>query len=286
MFVAAEDRYGRFWQAPLFYYNNIWKVPAPVRFMQYFMQALMLGDFASPFSRPLPISTYTLSLDLLESTGYWDPAIISEDWHIYLQAFFARSGSVRLDRVWLPTLADAPDGDTRLRALVNLYHQSVRHSWGAEDVGYIVTQWRDADTIASWRKTLLLGHVLRDHLLRSVPWFIFMSGWALWTVFQHAGTLWLLTPPVIPLTLRAVWVGGSIAISVVFFLELRRNPPPKLRLLPVRAIELLVCWLMMPVISLFFGAIPAVYAQSKLMFGRDLAWRVTPKRLAEGLNEV
>jgi hypothetical protein len=286
MFVADPDRYDRFWQAPLFYYNNIWKVPATVRFMQYFMQALMLGDFANPFSNPLPISTYTLSLDLLEATGYWDPAIISEDWHIYLQAYFARGGNVKLDRVWLPTMADAPDGPTRWKALLNLYHQSVRHSWGAEDVGYILSQWPDAPEIKWWSKSLLLGHVLRDHLLRSVPWFIFMTGWALWSVFQRAGTLWLITPPILPIVLKVLWVGGAIAISVIFTLELRRNPPERASQVPVRALELFVSWLLMPVISLFFGAIPAVYAQSKLIFGRGLSWRVTPKRLAERLNEL
>jgi hypothetical protein len=169
---------------------------------------------------------------------------------------------------------------------LNLYHQSVRHSWGAEDVGYIVSQWSDAPEIRWWSKSLLLGHVLRDHLLRSVPWFIFMTGWTLWSVFQRAGTLWLITPAILPVVLKVLWVGGAIAISVIFTLELRRNPPERASQVPMRALELFVSWLLMPVISLFFGAIPAVYAQSKLIFGRSLSWRVTPKRLAERLNEL
>ncbi len=287
-FVADSQRYERFWQAPLLYYNNIWRVPVPVRFVSYVIQALMLSDLVNPLAQPLPISTYTLSLDLLDDTGYWDPDVISEDWHIYLQAFFVRKGHVGLTRIYLPVLADAPDGETTTKALLALYHQMVRHSWGAEDFGYMVEQWNDARDIPAWTRYRLLGHVLRDHLLRSVPWFIFLTGWALWNSFAGLGILGLVSNPLVPDILRFTWAGGAVALLALFAIELRRNPPRRRILVPVRALELLACWAVMPVTSLLFCTLPAMYAQSRLMLGQDLLWRVTEKRrtAAEGVKET
>ena len=114
MYVADALRLSTFWQAPMLYYNNLWRVPVPIRFMAYFTHALLMAELANPFAQPLPISTYSLSLKMLDAAGYWDPAVISEDWHIYLQCWFSRRGDVRLAPVFLPTSADMPDGATRV----------------------------------------------------------------------------------------------------------------------------------------------------------------------------
>jgi hypothetical protein len=284
MFAADARRHSTFWQAPMFYYNNVWRVPFPLRFMAYFTHALLIAELANPLAQPLPISTYSLSLKMLEGCGYWDPAVISEDWHIYLQCWFARRGDVRMSRIFLPVFADMPDGDTPLRALTSMYHQSVRHSWGAEDIGFIMQEW--AESGAPLAPTArLFWHVLRDHLLRSVPWFLFTAG-SLLSVM----TLWGLNPmplhyPLLSGALQWLWGASTVGLFVLLAVELRRFPPPRLSKLPARIAELLTAWALLPVISLVFGAVPALYAQTKLMLGLGLTWRVTPKRLAGQLNE-
>lgn len=285
MFVADSRRYATFWQAPMFYYNNLWKVPFPVRFMAYFTHALLIAELANPLAQPLPISTYSLSLKMLHETGYWDPGVISEDWHIYLQCWFSRRGDVRVRRIFLPVSADMPDGATPLKALLSMYHQAVRHSWGAEDIGFIMQEWPDSG-VPFITTARLFWHVLRDHLLRSVPWFLFSAGSLL-----SAMTVWGLNPlplhyPMLSAALQWLWGVASIGLVVVLAIELRRFPPPRLSKLPARIVELLTAWALLPVISLAFGALPALYAQTKLMLGLGLSWRVTPKRLAGQFNET
>jgi hypothetical protein len=284
MFAADDERHSSFWQAPMLYYNNIWKVPVPTRFMAYFTHALFMGELANPFSRPMPLSTYTLSLKMLHQTGYWDTAVISEDWHIFLQCYFANGGKVNLRRVFLPTTADMPDGDTAWEALVALYHQSVRHSWGAEDVGYLLQRWPESD-VPAVRTTLLFEHVTRDHLMRSMPWFVFGAASVLSAMTSRGLNPLPLDYPLLALTLRYLWIGSSVMMLGLLGIELWRYPPSTLTKVPARVVEMLAAWVMLPVISLAFGAVPALYAQTKLMLGFGLNWRVTPKRLAPRLEE-
>jgi hypothetical protein len=285
MYVADRHRHAAFWQAPLLYYNNLWDVPFPVRFMAYITNALLMADLANPLTKPLPISTYTLSLRMLHETGYWDPAVISEDWHIYLQCYFARHGDVRMRRIILPTSADMPDGDTAMGAIAAMYHQAVRHSWGAEDIGYILQQWRGSG-VPALPTTRLFWHVLRDHILRSVPWFLFTAGSVLSFLASHGGNPMLLHQPWLMLSLNTLWLSSSLGLVLLLASELRRFPPPSLSAVPGHLLGLAVAWIGLPVITLAFGAIPALYAQSKLMLGLGLSWRVTPKRIAHQMDRT
>ena len=101
LFAHDERRYARFWQAPLFYDNNLWQVPAPVRFTAWVAHAGQLAELATPLYDSLPISTYTLSLKTAAECGYWDPMVISEDWHSHLNVMFERGGR-RLHRAGVP----------------------------------------------------------------------------------------------------------------------------------------------------------------------------------------
>ena len=125
LFVADPERHRRFWQAPLRYDNNTWQLTAPLRLLTFFMNATLGSELADPLTIDLPLSTYSLSFKLADEAGYWDGAVISEDWHMFLRCLFATGGKVRLRPIFLPTSADAADwghpaavGDEHLPAKV------------------------------------------------------------------------------------------------------------------------------------------------------------------------
>lgn len=291
MFAHDERRHSRFWQAPMLYYNNIWSVPAPIRYTAWFIHAGLLAELAMPFYDPLPISTYTLSMKLAEETQWWDPAVISEDWHVYLGAMFARDGDVSVVSVFLPTRSDATDGPTPWKALVNRYLQVLRHSWGAEDVGFILKSMIGERRVPRPLTAFRLVQVLHDHVMRVAAWCMIMTGYALnFSVATAAGAYGLAIAANAPERLRfamsAFFVVGSISIVSAVVVEMLRNPPPK-SWSPLRiGVEVLLMWFLSPVIGLSLGVAPAVHAQTKLMFGLPLAWRVTPKHLAERLSDA
>jgi len=251
-----------------------------------------MAELAMPFYDGLPISTYTLSMRLAEETQFWDPAVISEDWHVYLGVMFARDGDVSVSPIFLPTYSDATDGPTPWQALVNRYLQVLRHSWGAEDVGYLlktmIGERRLPRAITAFRSL----QVLHDHVMRVAAWFIVMTGYILdigmvrtamaRTIYEVAVT----SMDPLHVVLRFFFITGCTVITVSVIVELYRNPAPKSWAPGRLALEVLLMWLSMPFIGFFLGAAPAVHAQTKLMLGLPLSWRVTPKRLVERLGET
>lgn len=276
LFAADENRHRRFWQAPLFFYNNIWRVPAPVRLTTWMAHALQLAELACGWYRPLPISTYTMSMPLAMASGWWDPAIISEDWHTFLTAQFAKQGDVRLIPVMLPTYGDATDGETWWGGIRSRHMQLTRHSWGAEDVGWIVAQMSARpETRRPWAYWRLL-QVAHDHIARTASWLLLTNAWVL--TLLPAVAPWLAPER---WQLRMLQVGMSAAgilMVATIAIDLARHRPEGQSWFRVGA-ELIALWLTLPLIGFYLSALPGIVAQTKLLFRLPFSYRLTPKRL-------
>ncbi|NTU71225.1 MAG: hypothetical protein HGB10_05345 [Coriobacteriia bacterium] len=279
-FASDEQRHLRFWQAPLFYYNNIWQVPAPIRFTTWLSHAVQVAELANPHYDPLPISTYTLSLNLAERCGWWDPAVIPEDWHSYLNCLFETGEEISTQAIFLPTLSDATDGEGFKDAMVNRFHQVKRHAWGAEDVGYIVGQLTERRSSMRSSTLFRFGQVLHDHVMRVAMWFILVSVYLLMAYYTrlhwydlgwHASIANNIT------LLRAMFTLGGLSMAATIVFELWRCPPPDGLSRGRIALEIALLWPLLPLIGFYLGTLPALEAQTRLMFGIPLGYRVTPK---------
>ncbi|MDY0087406.1 MAG: glycosyltransferase family 2 protein, partial [Coriobacteriia bacterium] len=281
LFWETEERHSRFWQAPMQYLNNIWRAPAPVRFSTWFGQAWMRASLAMPFYRGLPISTYSLSLRLAVESGGWDPAVIPEDWHMFLRCFFARDEHVELVPVFLPTNADVPEGETWFAGMKIAFQQYLRHAWGAEDVGYMAGEMARRDT--GWRSVLLFMQVYLDHVLRAWGWFLVMSAYLL-ALGVHPAYEGILAGSVLDVGPQAAWLGpvfgvGAVVMISTLVFEIIRQPLPR----DVSRVRLFaeqwLMWLSLPLLGLYLGMLPAIQAQTMLLLGMPLSYRVTPKRI-------
>ena len=282
MFAADEQRHLSFWQAPLCYYNNIWHVPAPIRFTTWLSHTMQMAELAMPFYQPLPISTYTLSIKLAERCGWWDPSVISEDWHSFLNCLFESGEEISTVSVFLPTMGDATDGDGWADAMSNRFHQVKRHAWGAEDVGYITGQLSLKPGALRGSTTFRLGQVLHDHVLRVATWFILASIYAISSRYAtmhwyspgwHSGIAQNLA------VLRVLLGVGGLTIASTIVFELWRCPPPDSVSRAKTAVEIGAMWFTMMFLGFYLGTLPALEAQTRLLFGIPLGYKVTPKKL-------
>lgn len=283
MFAHDEERYTRFWQAPIFYYNNIWDVPGPIRFNTWLSHAVQLAELAMPFYDALPISTYTLSMKLAEECDFWDPGVIPEDWHEYLNCLFSSGRDIHTAAVFLPTMADATDGESWLNAMSNRFHQVKRHAWGAEDVGYIFGQLSEKPHTRRASTVFRFFQVLHDHVLRVASWFMLVSTYALSAYYSrlHWYSLgWQSDVAHELLILRFIFSVGGVIMACNILFELYRCPPPTGAPIVWTLVELAFMWMLLPVFSFYLGTLPAIEAQSRLALGIPLGYRVTPKRLA------
>jgi len=285
LFVSDPDRHSRFWYAPTVYHNNIREVPAVIRLLSFQSEAVRLGELANPLSWPLPISVYTLSLQLAHDVGYWDPAVISEDWHMYLRCFFALRGKLRLVRVYLATSVDAVDGGTLWATLVSYYHQQVRHSWGAEDVGYILQQWGRRPGMPLRQKIRALTWILHHHLLRSTAWFV--TAFGLLAAFRSRSAVF----GFLELQRGAGWVvrdmsvvAGCALVLWLFSCLWRRAIGMQIGLRAL--LSELAAWALIPWLALVFTTVPGVVAQTRLLWGKPLQYRRTVKQGRPTVQEL
>jgi hypothetical protein len=282
LFALHPQRHLRFWQAPIRYHSNIWDISPPMRLINAYATAFELAYLAAPWWIPMPMSSYTLSLRLLESSGYWDGDVIADEWHMFIKAYFAREGNVMLERVFLPFSAYATSGETIWQAVKNRYLQTLRHAWGSKEVGYIIAKMLEHPEIEFGTSFKLLFRVAHDILLAGAGWVILTVG-SQFTFLVHPEILIQLTeenirnPIFVALQLSFLLVS---VLSIIFWYQDVIVRPPRPAHRPQTLMERLLTLISFPlmlVLTLIFVALPTLQAQTRLLVGIPLQFRVTKK---------
>ncbi|MBZ0287938.1 MAG: hypothetical protein K8I30_10015, partial [Anaerolineae bacterium] len=280
LFATNADRYMRFWQAPIRYHANIWEISPPMRLVNAYSTALELAYLAAPWWIPMPMSSYTLSLRLLDSSGYWDPDVIADEWHMFIKAYFAREGEVMLERVFLPFSAYATTGETVWEAVKNRYLQTLRHAWGSKEVGYIVAKILEHPEVPINTSFKLLFRVAHDILLAGAGWVILTFGSQLTLLFHPEITAQLMREGFQNLLFALLQISFALVsvLGVVFwFQDVIVRPPRTTRRTFGEWLLTLVSFPLLPILALIFVALPTIQAQTRLLAGIPLQFRVTKK---------
>lgn len=276
-FLKSPHPHLRFWQAALLFYNNIWRVPMPVRVMHTIYGIQQVADLMRPKTN-FNYSTYSTSWKLVKEAGFWDVDVIAEDWHLFFKCFFTHGGLVEVDSVFLPLFADAAEGQTYMQSLMTQYSQNRRWAWGVTDISYALKQFIIHYKEVS--KTNFLFRFLRtleQHILWPVNWWIITLGATLPALinprFRYTSLGYNL-PRVAGFILT---VGTVFILSIIVVDYLLKPPRPvtfKKRLLPLTILQ----YLLMPVTAFLFGALPGMDAHTRLLLGKRLEYKVTPKQ--------
>jgi len=280
LFALNPKRYLSFWQAPIRYHTNIWDINPLLRIVNAYSTAFELAYLAAPWWFPMPMSSYSLSLRLLDSSGYWDPDVIADEWHMFIKAYFAREGKVEIERIFLPFSADATTGETLWDAIRNRYQQSLRHAWGSKEVGYILAKMLEHPEISVGRSFKLLFRVAHDILLAGAGWVILTVGAQLPLVLHPhlLEQMWqegVGNPTFVLLQLAFVLV--SVLGIVFWYQDVKARPPRTHPQTLVERFLTLLSFPLLPILTLIFVAIPVLQAQTRLLGGVPLQFRVTKK---------
>lgn len=280
LFALNPKRYLSFWQAPIRYHGNIWEINPLLRIVNAYSTAFELAYLSAPWWSPLPMSSYSLSMRLLDVSGYWDSDVIADEWHMFIKAFFARGGVVELERIFLPFLAQAVSGDTLLDALKNRYQQTLRHAWGSKEVGYMVAKIFEHPEIEFLRSLRLLLRIAHDILLAG-------AGWVIMTIGSQLP--FLLHPRLFneiiaagfsnPLFAVLQIAFGMVTILGILFWyqDVIVRPPRTVKQTWSERLWTLISFPALPVLTLFLVAIPTLQAQIRLLAGVPLQFRVSKK---------
>ena len=275
-FATDPRRHRKFWQAPIFLYNNIWEVPMPIRVVSVVSTIYSLGDLAKSHRLSFPHSTYTLSLKTAHEVGYWDSDVIPEDWHMFLKCFFHLKGEVETEPIFLPVSADAVKAATYKGSLVMRYKQAKRHAWGADDIAYAAREFLLHPEIPVFLRVRRIWALVENHLLWSTHWFILSLGGVLPALLYpplKELTPFAGLPQLVSLLLTACL--GPFLVIIALDWTLRPAPPKGFKrwFIPITHLQ----WFLMPITSAFFATLPALDAQTQLMRNKPLVYEVTEK---------
>ena len=274
-FLTDENNHLRFWQPIILFYSNIWKVPAPIRVMNSLGSVVATGQNTRG-DRLINFSMYTLSLKLLDDVGYWDVDVIPEDYRIFFKSYFAKDGKVDVDPVFLPVYADAAESTSYMKSLVNFYEQEKRWAWGVSDDAYIIKKWLTHTHIPFWQRTIRVFRVLADHFLWPVNWFAITLGANIPVLLNPAFAQTVMgqnLPRISFGILSACW----IFLLIILVVDFRQRPKREQKIGLFRKLTSPLEFVLMPVVTFIFSALPGIDAHTRLMLGKYLEYRVTEK---------
>ncbi|MCC7207194.1 MAG: glycosyltransferase [Anaerolineae bacterium] len=275
LFATAPNRQNQMWQAPIRFHNKVWETNPALALVQIYSAAWELAYLAGWWWQAMPMSTYSLGLKMAASVDYWDRDVIAEDWHMFIKCYYRRRGRFAITPIYLPFKAYTVGGNGFLDSCRNRYAQTLRHAWGAKEIGYTLTQMI-ANPTAFTRSTRVFLRVSHDNLMAGAGWVIMSFGTQLPFLLNPDLLGKMLSTPqylLIAFSLASVAVTGLIFWSADMQL---RPAKPKPWTLAERLLTL-ASFLALPVLVLVLVAVPVIEAQTRLMLGIPLHYKVARK---------
>ena len=215
-------------------------------------------------------------MKLLHDVGYWDVDVIPEDYRIFFKSFFQNDGHVDVEPIFLPAYADAAESTTYIKSLINFYEQERRWAWGVSDDAYFIKKWLTHTHIPFWRRTIRVFKVLEDHFLWPLNWF----------AIPLAATIPVLLNPVfaqtgmgqnLPRLAFGILTFTWVFLAIILFIDFRQRPKRDVNASLFKKMIMPFEFVMMPVVTFLFTALPGIDAHTRLMLGKYLEYRVTEK---------
>jgi cellulose synthase/poly-beta-1,6-N-acetylglucosamine synthase-like glycosyltransferase len=260
---------------PMFH-NNIWDTPAIARVIAVSSSFWQLVEASRP-DRLVTFSSHSMSFKTLVDVGFWRRDLIPEDSYIFWQCFNHFNGDYRTHPLFTVVSMDAVLGSSYAGTLAAQYKQKRRWAWGAIQISLVFPQFLHNNQMPLWKK-LLYGYRMVEgyYFWATASIMIPILGWLpLYLGSAHFGT----TIVAVNLPIMTRWIMTTATFFLLFsvYISLVLLPPrPKHKSLWMY-IPMLTQWIFSPIVSSVFGSVPAIDAQTRLMFGKYMEFWVTPK---------
>lgn len=285
-YIVHENRKHLSYQPISLFLNNIWDVPAPMRVIATGNSFWNIISAVRP-DRLRNFASHSQSLDALAEMNFWSRRTIVEDGHQYWRSYFHFKGDYSVTPVYVPIYQDAVLSETYRKTLFAQFKQLRRWAYGASDVAYVAshifTKKRQVPFLDSLLKfwELLDGHVT----LATVAILVTFGGWVPLLVSPESAKS--ITAHQLPVVVSGLMQVAMIGLFISIFLSFKMLPPRPERYKRHRTVLMLLQWILMPVTSVFYGALSALNAQAHLLFGRYLdKFDVTEKATVSEINHV
>ena len=274
-FLTDPDRFRRLFQPVPMFHNNLWETPLPVRLVAIGATHVQMWRSLTP-EKLVSFSSYSVSLQTLHEVDYWATDAIPEDSRFYWKSFFRYSGEFQAIPLFMPIFGDAVRARSYPRSLIQQYTQIRRWAWGVTDIPYYIRNAFAHSEIPRMLRVRRLIDLWLDHLNWAIAPFVIIFGSNLPLVLNPAFARTTLGQN-LPLYASLLLTGAFGCLAVLMYVEERIAPPRPLEWGLARNVLSRIQWLLLPVVGLVFSNLPALDAQTRLMAGKYLEYRVTEK---------
>jgi len=277
-FLTAENPYRASYQPIPIYHNNLWqaqffaRIAASSNSFWQMMQQIRQEKLAT-------YSSHSMTWRALVDIGFWSTKMVSEDSRIFWHCFCYYKGDYRVEPMYYPVSMDVCVSDTFLETAKSLYKQQRRWGWGVENVPYLIF-----NAIKNWKnlpkKRVLDRIFVQLHgfhswatnalIIAAVGWLPIILGGDSFNSTTLSANL-----PFVTKLLMTLAMSGLILSAIISTLLL---PPKPHEISSFKYLLIPLEWIVLPASIIIFGSIPALESQTRLMFGKYLGFRLTPKK--------
>lgn len=273
-YLTQENRTEKAYQPTHLFHNNIWDVPAMIRIVAQSCSFWRMAESVQP-SKYKSFSSRSLSMKTVVDVNYWDPAVIPEDSRQYWTAYAVYDGRHTLVPVYSPVYMDAVLSETYIKTFRSQYGQLRRWAYGVCDFPFVALNLWYHPRIKTSEKIYKIYEFLKNSFFWATgPILITFMGFIPGILNPgFRDTVLAYNVPRIMSDMLTFASGGIIMCAVISLSMVPFRPGKKF----LGQLSLIGQWILIPVVSIILSAIPALDAQTRLMFGRYLEYRVTEK---------
>lgn len=275
-FLTCEYPFRSSFQPVPLYNNNIWAAPALSRVVATSGTFWQMMQQERP-ERLVSFSSHSINFKTLHEIGYWQKNMVSEDSRIFWNAFMTFDGDYRVVPLSYPVSMDANLAPTLYQTAKNVYKQQRRWTWGVENIPYVLFGFLKNKKIAL--KTRLRHSFIQLEgfwSLATNPIMIFLLGWLPLLLGGEAFNDTLLSYN-LPRTTRGLMIIAMMGLVVSAIISTTLLPPRPLKYTKGKYISMVLQWILIPITIIFFGSVPGIDAQTRLMLAKYMGFWVTPK---------
>ncbi len=256
--------------------NNIWQAPAFARVFAFSTTFWQMIQQSRP-ERLITFSSQSIGFKPLSEIGFWQSNVVSEDSRIFWQCLLYYDGDWQTTPIFFPVYMDANVANSFRATLKNQYRQIERWAYGVENNPYFLFGFFKNKKISKYKKWWLSFIMVESaHSLATNSLIIFLLGW-LPTIIGRGRFNETLLSYNLPYLTR--WIMTLAMVGLIFTAIIATNllPPRPPHYGRFKYVWMILQWFLFPINMILFGSIPALDAQTRLMFGKYLGFWNTPK---------
>lgn len=274
-FVTSESPKHYAYQPIPMFFNNIWDVPAPMRVIATGNSFWVIINSVRPHLLR-NFAAHAQPLSALIETDFWSVNTIVEDGHQFWRSFFKFDGQYRVEPIYAPIYQDAALASGYFRTFKNQYLQLQRWAYGVSDIPYVAIQSAHHPKIPFGQRFINMWRLFEGHyswataplILTFVAWLpLFLNPTFKYTVIAHQ----------LPIIASQIMTIAMIGLFITIWLSIISLPQRPKHKKKIKNVAMIFQWALLPLVALGFGAFAAIDAQTRLMLGKYLGFRVTEK---------